>query len=232
MKGHHKMILIINTTKRKAQAVSDIFYYMGVLSYAVTPIEALSEISGLYRAILVLDPENLPDAESFTQKLRAYNSALPIFAITNATTDFYSQYSFDKCFPDSIYSSTLVEEIVTYQKERTLPLTAYYRLAGIDASCDKTNVTVFDNTVTFTKTETMMLRYLIASYPTPQTAKDIIKYSFKPSRKPEITSIRTHISVMNKKFRDVRGKNLFINVPNQGYTVFTPQILSTLREAN
>ena len=224
------MVLIVDTLKRNAQAISDIFYYMGVLSYAATPNEALSEISGIYRAVLVHEPEKLPDAESFLEKLRLYNSSIPIFAMTDAAADLYPKESFDECFSKSIYSSTLIERMVSYQKERRLPLTAYYRLAGIDASCDKSRVTVFDSALSFTKTETMLLRYLMASYPSAQNAREIIKYAFKPSRKPEITSIRTHISVMNKKFREVRGKNLFINIPNQGYTVSTPQILGMLSQ--
>ncbi len=225
------MILIISTAKRKAQAISDMFYYMGIVSYAATPCEALSEISTLYRAVLVLDPDGLPDTNSFVQKLRSYASSVPIFAITDAEACPHSTVLFDGRYPDSIYSSTLLERIVAYQSQRRLPLTAHYMLAGIDASCTSDAVTVFDKAVSFTKTETMILRYLIASYPIPQTPKSIIKYAFKPARKPEITSIRTHVSVMNKKFRDVRGKNLFVSVPRQGYTVSTPEILKSLAEA-
>ena len=226
------MVLIIGTMKRKAQAISDIFYYMGVLSYAATPSEALSEISGLYSAVLVLNPENLPDAKNFVERLRSYDARVPVFAITDASFECYPSYVFDGSYPDSIYSSTLVEEIVRYQMKRNLPLTAHYRLAGIDASCDKERVTVFDKAIDFTKTETMILRYLISSYPIPQSAKEIIKYAFKPSRKPEITSIRTHVSVMNRKFREIKGKNLFINIQGKGYVVSTPEMLKSLSETN
>ena len=226
------MVLIIDAMKRNAQAISDIFYYMGVLSYAATPTEALSEISGLYRAALVMNPEKLPDAGNYTERLRSYDAKVPLFAITDAPKTEYPYEQFDASYPDSIYSSTLVEKIASYQAKARLPLIAHYRLAGIDASCSLEEVTVFDKAVPFTKTETMILRYLIASYPTPQGAKEIIKYAFKPSKKPEITSIRTHISVMNGKFRNVTGKNLFINIPGEGYAAATPEILKSLSEAN
>ena len=222
------MVLIVSSAKKKAQSISDIFYYMGVLSYAATPYEATSEISGVYRAVLVLDPEELPDADNFVERLRNYNALVPIFALSDSSNSCFYHQIFDKVFESDIYSSTLVEEIVSYQSERKLPLTAHYRLAGIDASCNKAHVTVFDKSVTFTKTETMMLRYLIASYPAPQDAKSIIKYAFKPSRRPETSSIRTHVSVMNKKFREVRERNLFLNIPDKGYAVSTPEILSTI----
>jgi DNA-binding response OmpR family regulator len=205
---------------------------MGVLSYAAIPSEAFSEISNLYTAVLVLCPEKLPDAKNFVERLRSYNSRIPIFAITDASPELYAEEIFDGSYPDSIYSSTLVEEIVKYQMKKNLPLTAHYRLAGIDASCDKDRVTVFDKGIGFTKTETMILRYLISSYPIPQSAGEIIKYSFKPSKKPEITSIRTHVSVMNRKFREIRGKNLFLNIQGKGYVVSTPEILKSLSEAN
>ena len=220
------MVLIISASKKKAQVISDIFYYMGVVSYAASPKEALSEISSLYRAALILDPEELPDEESFAEKLRSYTSSVPIFAISDS--EKYNADIYDGRFKNSIYSSTLVEEIVRYQNERKLPLTAHYRLAGIDASCDSERVKVFDKATSFTKTETMILRYLIAAYPSPQNAKSIVKYAYKPTKKPELASIRTHISVMNRKFRELTGKNLFVGIEKEGYVVSTPEIINSL----
>lgn len=223
------MILIISSTKKKAQAISDIFYYMGVLSYAATPSEALSEISSLYRALIILDPEELADAEDYLSRIRSYSSKIPIFTLSDGKDSLHN--SFDGVFENSIYSSTLIERIAYYQKQHALPLSAHYRLAGIDASCYLKHVKAFDDLIGFTKTETMILRYLIASYPIPQSSSEIIKYSFKPSRRPELTSIRTHISVMNKKFREVRGRNLFLSIPGEGYVVATPEKMKEIRLA-
>ena len=220
------MVLIISSSKKRAQLINDIFYYMGVISHAVTPSEAYSEFSGIYRAALVIEPDSLSDAEDFVTKLRSYASGVPIFAISD--TKNYSEKIFDGSFQGSIYSSTLVEEIVRYQSEHRLPLSAHYRLAGIDASCTNERVSVFDKAVSFTKTETMILRYLIACYPTPQNAKRIVKYAYKPTKKPEISSIRTHVSVMNKKFRELTGKNLFLAMDKEGYVVSTPEIAGVL----
>ena len=129
-----KMVLVIHNVKRNAQAISDIFYYMGVLSCAATPEEALSEISERYRAVIVMNPEALPDAESFVERLRAYDHKIPIFAISDRTA--YTNAVFDECFPNDIYSSRLVEEIARFQSERGLPTVSQYRLAGINASCN------------------------------------------------------------------------------------------------
>lgn len=226
LRRENNMVLIISASKKKAQVINDIFYYMGVLSYAASPKESLSEISSLYRAILILDPEELPDEENFAEKLRSYAASIPIFAISDS--DKYNADLYDGCFKNSIYSSTLVEDIVRYQNDRRLPLTAHYRLAGIDASCNSERITIFDKSTSFTKTETMILRYLIASYPLPQNAKSIVKYAYKATKKPELASIRTHISVMNKKFRELTGRNLFVGIEKEGYVVSTPEILSSL----
>ena len=226
LRRENNMVLIISASKKKAQVISDIFYYMGVVSYAANPKEAWSEMSSLYRAALILDPEELADAESFVEKLRSYAASIPVFAISD--NEKYNTDLYDGCFKNSIYSSTLIEQIVRYQNDHRLPLTAHYRIAGIDASCDSERVTVFDKSTSFTKTETMILRYLIAAYPIPQSAKNIIKYAYKPTKKPEMASIRTHISVMNKKFREITGRNLFVGIEKEGYVVSTPEILTSL----
>lgn len=224
------MVLIIHQSKSKARAISDIFYYMGIVSYAATPVEALTEISGLYRAVVVLDPEKLSDAESFVEKLRSYGTRIPVFAISDSGSAHISAI-FDGVYPSDIYSSKLVEQIVRYQAARDLPLTSQYALAGIDASCSSECVFVFDNPMDLTKTETMILRYLIASYPVPKDARSILKYAFKPLRKPEEASIRTHVSVMNRKMREMRGRNLFCSVAGKGYVVSAPEILKQMNES-
>ena len=104
------MVLIINTSKKQAQSVSDIFYYMGIISCFATPKEAFSEISDLYRAVIVLNPESFPDIEDFVTKIKSYASSVPIFAIIymliklyierrlrnkelpSATEDYYSEH--------------------------------------------------------------------------------------------------------------------------------------------
>lgn len=217
------MILIIHTIKRKAQAISDIFHYMGILSAPSTPIEAVSEPERKYRAVLVADPDDMPDAEGLVENLRSYNPRAPIFAITNSPGRSYAHGIFNETFTNDMYSSELIEGITKYQKDRGLPITAKYTLSGIDASCDTEQVRIFDESISFTKTETMILRYLIASHPIPQDAESILRYAFKPLRKPEIASIRTHVSVMNKKSRESIGRNLLCAIPNRGYVLLVPR---------
>ena len=223
------MVLIINNSKIRARAASDIFYYMGVLSYAVTPNEALAEISPLYRSVVIMDPELLTDAKSYVDQLHQYNSAVPVFAITDSRDPAFKDI-FCGVYPNDVYSSDLIIDIAKYQREHGLKQSSYYRLAGIEASCNLRHVSHFDKNIRFTKTETMILRYLIASYPTPQGAKSILKYAFKPLRTPDETSIRTHVSSMNRKFRKIKDVNLITAITGSGYVIETPEIQRAIRE--
>ena len=200
------MILIINKSKKEARGLSDMFYYMGILAYGVTPAEALSEISPIYRAIILMSPDNLPDKEDYVARLRSY-AQIPIFAMT-ASHDNHDVILFDEVIKKGTYASYIYKSICDYSYKYGTKLPGSYQLSGINASCDNIAPLYFFKALPFTKTETMILRTLIRTYPQPTSAKEILKYAFRPSKIPDISNIRTHISIMNKKFRDVTGRNM------------------------
>ncbi|MBQ9487791.1 MAG: hypothetical protein IJU91_08360, partial [Selenomonadaceae bacterium] len=76
----------------------------------------------------------------------------------------------------------------------------------------------------------MILRTLILYYPLCVSAKAIIKYAYRPSRAPQLCNIRTHISVMNRKFRMLTGRNLIGPIAGNGYTILTPELLAEEKE--
>jgi formyltetrahydrofolate synthetase len=102
-----------------------------------------------------------------------------------------------------------------------------YKLAGFDASADHVGVSYFYTKPPLTKTEAMILRYLICSYPIPQNSDAILRHSFRSSRAPESSSIRTHISSINKKLTKISGRKLIELIPKQGYLIVTPQIIAS-----
>lgn len=214
------MILVIDKSKRQRDTITDMFYYMGVLAYGTSPMEALAEVSHLYSAVLVSSLVGVADARDYLEKLRSY-SGIPIFALTDEPIPY-----FDGCFGRNIYSSTLAVSVAKYQRERGERTLGVYRLAGIDASADTAYATHLDRKLGFTKTETMILRYLIRSYPNPASAKDILKYAFRATRRPEAASVRTHISVMNKKYYSVVGTTLTFPSDEAGYVIATPELRS------
>ncbi len=219
------MVLIIDRNKKRGQTLAEIFHFMGVLSLYTQPSAAASEISSEYRAVLISEPEELPDPEDYTAMLRSYSPGIPIFAISREPVSYTF---FDGMFQDGISSSVLVSEIVKYQEERGLPSLGQYLLAGLDAGCDLGEVRYFSEALNMTKTETMIIRYLIATYPTPASSEKILKHTHKPTKLPERSSIRTHISKINSKFEAQRGRSLIVSVPGEGYTVLTPELANKI----
>ena len=220
------MILVINKSKKDAQRLSEMLYFMGVVSYGAGLTETFSEISTSYSAVIIMNPSVLADKEDFVSRLRLY-AKLPIFAISD-TRAAGDDLIFDGTIYGSPYASKILKSVTDFCRQRGLRIPGTYKLAGIDASVDLTTPAYYNRAMPFTKTELMILRTLIATYPAPMNAKDIIKYAFKATKKPELTNVRTHISVMNKKFRGISGRNLTILTPSEGYSVLTPEIAESL----
>ena len=216
------MVLIINKSKKEAQRLSEMFYFMGVLSYGATPHEALSEISPVYSAAIIMNPGALAFKEDYVARLRSY-AKIPIFAISD-THDTDDTIIFDGVIKGRPYASKILHYITDFCTLRDLKAPGVYLLAGIDASVDLTTSAYYSVALPFTKTELMILRTLITTYPTPAKAPLILKYAFKSTKKPELANIRTHLSVMNKKFREIAERNLVVLTPGEGYRILTPEI--------
>lgn len=217
------MLLIISQNNKTAKSVQETFHYMSILSYGATPHEALSEVSEIYRAVLIINPDVFPDINDYVSRLKSYKSNIPVFALTdNEEKPFYADI-FDKVFTRHALTPLLASKIISYANEHNRAKIGDYRLAGFDASSNTVGVSYFDRKVNLTKTEAMILRYLLRSYPVPQNAAKIIKYAFKPSRAPEPSSIRTHVSGINKKLLISLGKKMIAHAPGKGYLILTPE---------
>lgn len=217
------MLLIISQSKKNARSISETFHLMSILSYGTTPHEALSEVSGLYRAVLIVDPESFPDINDYVNRIKSYKRDIPVFAITDDIPSSYFHDIFDGIFTRPTFTPSLATKIIEFANECNRAKIGSYYLAGLDASSDTVGVHYFYDRVRLTKTEAMILRYLIRSYPIPQNAKSILKYAFRPSRSPEEATIRTHISIMNRKFEEAIGRRMITSVPNRGYMILTPE---------
>lgn len=218
------MLLVIHKNQSSADTVSDIFNFMGILSYGTTPEHLMSVLSNRYRAVLFVHPERISAIKEIVQLVKSFSLDAPVFAISKKErydfTDKPDIYSlFDKVLPDGSLSSKLIYEILTYQNEAGRVPIGTYRLAGIDVSVNKSQSTYFDEPVNLTKTEAMILRFLIASYPIAQNTREILKYSFKRGKTPEPSSIRTHVSSINKKFTEVAKKRIISREHGKGYTI-------------
>lgn len=222
------MLLVIDQHKKNADSVCEMLYYMGILSYGVTPREAISEYTPVYKAILITDPADIPLLEDFVKRLKSYVGNTPIFSLSNPYRAERYKHLFARSFESGTYSSDLAQSIISYALEYGLTPIGNYLLAGIDARCDRGSVAYLGNDLNLTKTQAMILRTLIASYPKELNASQILKYAYRQARLPEPSGIRTHICVINKAFASKYGRSLIAYVSDTGYTVLTPEKIGKL----
>ena len=220
------MILVINKSKKAARNLAEAFYYIGVVSYGTTPTEALSEISLRYSAVIVMNPDALADKGDYVSRLRGY-ARIPVFAMTDEPDDA-DKLIFDKVMRMSTYASVVIDKIGDYCYESKLRIPGVYKLAGLDLSFFLNTPTYMLSALSLTKTELMLLRTLTRTYPQPTDAREILKYAFRQSRIPDPANVRTHVSVINKKFRAISGRNLITLNVGEGYRILTPEIIEAL----
>ncbi|MBR3806532.1 MAG: helix-turn-helix domain-containing protein [Clostridia bacterium] len=214
------MILVISKSKRQAERLSEMLNIAGYLSYGLTPSQAISEISPRYRAVVIItDTQALP--APFSSVISACSAPalkIPVFAIGECTEPGVAEV-----FHAGVSVSSLLKGIIRYLVINEKPIIGKYKCAGFDASADSARVMYFDKEIRLTNTEKMILRFLTRSYPLPVTADKIIKNAIRPSRSPEPSSIRTHISMMNKKFKAAIGRQMIEFCDKEGYIIITPE---------
>jgi len=217
------MLLIINDSKRDAERTSDILFFMGIASYGATYSEALSEISEKYSAVLIFS-EGKPEATvELILRLRSYCAAVPIFV--SRSTDLSIKEYCNGVFDEKKSIANIIKQISLSIEKENKRLPGFYNIMGLDASANLNSTLFFDEPISFTRTENMILRVLIRHYPIPLLAENILKYAFKKSNKPDLSNVRTHISVINKKFRAKTGRNLVEMKDSEGYIIMTPEYL-------
>ena len=219
------MVLIVNKKRMAAKTLSETFRYMGIVSLGVTPSEALSEISPLYRAVIVLNPEELGEPRDFVRRLKSYAKMVPVFAVGDNLEGFDAEDAFDGSFRYSCMSVRLVCYIADFCRKNNLPCIGEYKAAGINATCDIESVTYFGEPIRLTKTESMIIRLMIRTYPSPMPKESIMDYVFKATRLPDSASVRTHISGINRKFKATFGRNIITMITGRGYVLLTPEII-------
>ena len=210
------MLLIISENEYLSSNMSDTLRYIGVLSYGVKPADAADEISELYNAVLMLEDCSSEKAREAVFAVRQKCDS-PIFGVVSP----YSKIReiFDACFDGTVYSSRLVKEIRRYCKERGFKEIGQYSLGALSAESEGGEVIYKSEKIPLTRAEGNIVRYMISSYPYPKIADEILKHVYPRTRSPEKSSLRTHISSINKKFADLFGKRLISLVQGSGYRI-------------
>jgi hypothetical protein len=222
------MILIVHPSQKQAKEIADVFYYMGIPASARRPKEALSEASLCYRAILICKPSALPSPEDYAKRLRSVSGGVPLFALAEVGEDHALAPLFEEIFDESSSSARVLTRIRRLQSERALPLLGSYSLAGLSLDCDLACPHYCDAPIGFTKTETMILRYLVRTYPDGADVHHILRYAMRPTSLSEPSGIRTHIWGINRKFFERTGRRLIESIPGEGYRILTPEVEAAL----
>ena len=215
------MILIINKSRKDAESLAAAFRYMGVVARGETPEHACAQLSPQYRIILIDEPRSLPDEYEYIIRLRSYISDIPIIALTENADLLKSQY--EATAKRSATAAQLYRTICDICNKIGRYPPGEYMLAGINASVQQGFVTYFSEPVPLTKTERLILRFLIRAYPSPITPKAILKHAFSQAKSPEVSSIKTHVCSINGKFKRHINRNLIVSLDG-GYVVMTPML--------
>lgn len=220
------MVLIVCSTKKEATCLSEIFYYMGIVSYGTTYYQGLGEVSPMYRAVIMLFPEKFADIRDYIDRVRTYSSVIPIFGVTDNRDQIgrYEKY-FSAIYKYSTLSAHLASKMAEYCRSQNQPHIGDYRLAAINATADRDEVEFFGIPIELTKSEKMILRFLMRAYPNPMKSPKILKYAFRQSRVPEQSTVRAHISGINRKYREKFGRNIIMMLPHEGYVILTPMLV-------
>lgn len=212
------MILIIDKNEKNATTLADMLSYMGIIAVGAAPSRAISLLSPVYSAAVLNAPNTLADAGDFVSRLRSYTD-IPIFALAPREARLPFSGQLYGIFEQDTSAAKLLSYIREITAELSLRTPGDYRLAGIDASVTAREVSYFGRGVPLTKTETMILRALIRAYPSVTDARSILTYAFRPSRMPDAASIRTHISIINKKWRSAFGTPVIETSLGDGYRI-------------
>ena len=219
------MILIVSNSIKSGELLTDMFHYMGFLARCTTASEALTEASAFYRAVIVVSPSELYSAEDFCKQIKNISRRTPIFALLKKGEANYEN-CFDGYFENSTYAAEIIRKIIDFTSENRLPTPGSYKLSALELSVNLTVPMYATLGLPFTKTECMILKYLIRCYPSPTTAEDILLHAYRPTRLPDAANIRTHLSSINKKFRAAFGRNLVSHVLGEGYVIETHERVS------
>lgn len=209
------MVLIIDTSKENGNAIADIMRFMGFLAYATTPLTALGEYSNLYSAVIISNPERFPDIEDYVRRLRLLDSRISLFSISAGVNPHPELFNIN--FKNSIYSSTLAREITEFAAKHGPKSIGLYRTHDISVCAGERDATYNEQVIDFSKTELRIVKFLAHTTPKPQMTETIIKYIYSPYKHPEHSGLRSHISRINSKFRELGGKNLIEMKPKEGY---------------
>ena len=164
-----------------------------------------------------MHPNELPDYRDYVNRLKTYSPTSPIFSLSSKEENIDTSI-FAGNFNHTAYASNMLKKINEFAAANKILRPGLYQRLTINLSAYHTTPTIYSQPFNLTKTECMVLRYLIQITPNPATAQEIINHIYSPSKAPNPSNIRTYVSIINKKARPLyNGKNIIFSVQGQGY---------------
>jgi DNA-binding response OmpR family regulator len=213
------MIRIFSENAQDAAAISEIFYYLGILAQASD--YHTEDIHCDYKSVLLLPPYSDEHVSALLHNMR---NAMPVFAIERklscSTAEIFRNAGVIM-LPDSCPPPMLPQLIASAQRSSGARyVIGDYYASGVRASNEWSYAISGKYKIPLTRTELMIVRYLCAVYPERKGSSDIMKNAFREGRSTELSNIRTHISMINKKSERISGDPLISSVPREGYCIF------------
>ncbi len=207
------MVLIISENTSNASIWHDILHYAGIPS-DFKKASNLGSTKVPFRMGLII--ENNVE-EEYLKRIKRELGNLPLFAVCEDD----ECEGVIGCFNKHINAHELINECNSALYGLGRKGILEYSLFGIDASIYEIIVRYFGKRIHLTKSETLVLRTLIAAHPSVISAKDILALAFKEGRKPNVSSVRTHICSINKRFNELLGDGLICS-DEGGYKIKNP----------
>lgn len=217
------MLLIADNKPPRGAALAELFHFMGVLAVSRRPIAALGDISPHLSALLLVEPDELPDTEDFIDRVKRLCRTVPVFALSKGQIKHAEHFC--EVFITERCDYSLLARMRECCEALCLRPVGEYALAGMDVSFYEKGVRLRGESVPLTRTERMILRYLFSVYPSRVSTAQIVRSAFRPERTPDPACVRAHVCAINKKVHGLLGRPLIDSIRGQGYRVITPEVL-------
>lgn len=197
------MILIYGKNKNLCSSAREIFLGMGYICEVCDGGEVLPDAR--HHGVILLGRDEMYAGSEFVQKIRTGSPKIPIIAVRE---DLHTvSDGVDAVFPCSLSVAYTAREMENIAGKRGCRKIGEYAVGGLSAAVGEA-VIFRGEAVEMTKAEVGILRTLLAVYPSGLSAEEIAALAFRLGREPSASGVRTHISAINRRLREVAGESL------------------------
>ncbi len=207
------MILTISNTSELSDSISSILNILGMPNYSTSVKEALNERGDIYRAILLPEPYIIDDIYSLVNALRSHFLGAKIYKIGAPYTEEIELFDYVIYPTNDEESATYILEELLRKHVDTLP-----RPLSKITIPRRDDIAIYGNKILLTRTEQMLVRCIALAHPVRLNKDELLRLCLRPGSYTEGAAIRTHISIINKKARQM-GYEPIINGEEHGYTI-------------